>query len=89
MLNWFEKEAPIRKKFQTLLIVYAVLSGLGLLATTMSAAGYSAVVTFGLGLTSFVAIITTTLAASDRICRPYVILFFAWKRLPQAILNPR
>ncbi|KPF50016.1 hypothetical protein IP65_20015 [Novosphingobium sp. AAP1] len=72
MLDWFEKEAPIRKKFQLLSIVYGSLSGLGFLATALAVTGLSGTVAIGLGLVSFAATITTTLVATDRICRPYV-----------------
>lgn len=72
MLDWFEKEAPIRKKFQFLSIVYASLSGLGFLATVLAVTGLSGTAAIGLGLVSFAATITTTLVATDRICRPYV-----------------
>jgi hypothetical protein len=33
VLNWFEKEAPIRTKFKTLLIVNTCLSGASLATT--------------------------------------------------------
>jgi len=72
MLEWFEKEAPIRKKFQTLLVVYGVLSLLGLSATALAASGSYGTVAMGLGLLSSLASIATTLIATDRICRPYV-----------------
>lgn len=72
MLEWFEKEAPIRKKFQALLIVYGALSALGLAATVLAASGIDGALAIGLGVVSWLAVITATLIASDRICRPYV-----------------
>lgn len=73
MLDWFEKEAPIRKKFSALLIIYTVISLFGLAGTCLAAFGIaSAPVAIGLGLTSLAAVITITLVATDRICRPYV-----------------
>lgn len=72
MLNWFEKEAPIRKKFQALLIVYGALASLGFAATVLAISGVHSSVAIGLGLVSLLAIVATTLVATDRICRPYV-----------------
>lgn len=72
MLNWFEKEAPIRTKFQALLIIYGFLSALGFAATVLAVSGLSGAVAIGLGLMSLLAIVATTLVATDRICRPYV-----------------
>lgn len=73
MFDWFEKEAPIRTKFRALLIVYTIASALGLLATLLAASGLaSTAISIGLGIVSMAAIVTSTLVATDRICRPYV-----------------
>ncbi|MBB4614463.1 methyl-accepting chemotaxis protein [Novosphingobium taihuense] len=73
MLDWFERDAPIREKFTALLVVYSALSGLGLVATILGAYDLAPqMVSLGIALTSVGAIIATTLVAKDRICTPYV-----------------
>jgi methyl-accepting chemotaxis protein len=73
MLDWFEKEAPIRTKFRALLIIYTILASLGFLATALLAFDLvSGAVAGAIGLAAVLAIITTTLLATDRVCRPYV-----------------
>lgn len=73
MLDWFEKDAPIRKKFDTLLIIYTGISLAGLISTVLAEFGLlSGTVAIGMGIFALAAVITTTLVAKDRICRPYV-----------------
>lgn len=69
MLNWFEKDAPIRAKFKVLLGVHTALAGVGL--TTTYLAGGSATLIAAAGA-AFVATIGTAMLSSSRICTPYV-----------------
>ncbi|MBW8752906.1 MAG: methyl-accepting chemotaxis protein [Sphingomonadales bacterium] len=69
MLNWFEKDAPIRAKFKALLGVHTALAGVGL-TTTYLAGGSLALV--GAAGAALVATIGTVLISSSRICTPYV-----------------
>ena len=69
MLNWFEKDAPIRAKFKALLGVHAVLAGTGLTTTYLAGGGP---VLLGAAGTAFIATIGTVLASSSKICTPYV-----------------
>ena len=69
MLNWFEKDAPIRAKFKALMGVHTALAGVGL-ATTYLAGGSAALV--GAASAALVATIVTALLSSAKICTPYV-----------------
>jgi len=69
MLQWFEKNAPIREKFKVLLIAHGLLATVGVATTWL--AGGSLVLT-GIALASLIATVATVLVATDRICRPYV-----------------
>lgn len=73
MLDWFEQDAPIRRKFDTLLIIYTGISLFGLISTVLAEFGLlSGPVAIGMGIIALAAMVTTTLVAKDRICRPYV-----------------
>ena len=69
MLDWFEKDAPIRTKFKALLAVHAFLAIVGV-ATTWLAGGNIMLV--AAAAAAFVGTVVTVLVATDRICRPYV-----------------
>jgi methyl-accepting chemotaxis protein len=69
VLSWFEKDAPIRVKFRTLLGILTVLGSTGL-ATTYLAGG--APVLVGIAGGALAATIVTMMVASTRICTPYV-----------------
>lgn len=73
MLDWFEKDAPIRLKFKVLLIVQATLAAIGF---AISWAGYHGYVSSGLenivSITVLVATVGSIALASNRICTPYV-----------------
>jgi methyl-accepting chemotaxis protein len=69
MLNWFEKDAPIRVKFRALLWVHTALAGVGLV-TTYLAGGSPALL--GAAGAAFVATIATVMIASSKIANPYV-----------------
>lgn len=71
MLEWFEKRAPIRQKFDTLLAVHIGLVALSILATVLALGGAGPLVLLlsaaAMGLT-----IVTVRTAKRRICDPYV-----------------
>jgi methyl-accepting chemotaxis protein len=72
MLNWFEKQAPIREKFRALLFVHTGLAVLGLLATLWVGLGGGLI----LPLIASAAVVALSAAAvivsGERICTPYV-----------------
>lgn len=72
MLNWFEKQAPMREKFRALLFVHTGLAVLGLLATLWVGLGGGLI----LPLIASAAVVALSAAAvivsGDRICTPYV-----------------
>ncbi|MCJ2185577.1 methyl-accepting chemotaxis protein [Novosphingobium beihaiensis] len=73
MLEWFEKKAPIREKFKTLLIVHTGLGLIGL--ATTAAAVYSdlpAILLMAIAALTCAAITATVLVSGERICTPYV-----------------
>ncbi|OYZ40660.1 MAG: hypothetical protein B7Y31_06525, partial [Novosphingobium sp. 16-62-11] len=73
MLDWFEKEAPIRQKFSVLLAIYSGLALLGLAGTMLAAFDLAPIaVSLGVSLIAVSAIVGTSLIAKDRVCRPYV-----------------
>ncbi|NLR69528.1 methyl-accepting chemotaxis protein [Novosphingobium sp. ERN07] len=73
MLDWFEREAPIRQKFGALLAIYTTFALMGLIgAGTASFSLVPGAVSLGIALVAATAIIATTLVARDRICTPYV-----------------
>ena len=73
MFDWFEKQAPIRKKFDVLLLVHGGLAALGLVAAILAVSG--TLPDAGL-IASAVAVLVGTLVtvvvAKDRVARPYV-----------------
>lgn len=73
MLEWFEKTAPIRKKFDFMVSIYGALFGANVLVTWLASTGAlgpgAALATAG--ATGVVGVIFM-LVAKDRICRPYV-----------------
>ncbi|RZK03456.1 MAG: methyl-accepting chemotaxis protein [Novosphingobium sp.] len=69
MLNWFEKDSPIRAKFKALLGVQTALAGVGV-ATTVLAGGSPALI--GAAGAALVGTAITLMVASSRICTPYV-----------------
>ncbi len=71
MLEWFEKRAPIRRKFDTLLGIHTGLAALSGLATVLALAGAGPAVLFLSGA-ALVLTVLTVLTAKRRICDPYV-----------------
>lgn len=72
MLNWFEKQAPIREKFRALLFVHTGLAVLGLLATLWVGLGGGLILPL-IASTVVVALSAVTVIVSgERICTPYV-----------------
>jgi len=69
MLNWFEKNAPIRAKFRVLLGTHTTLAGIGV-TTTVLAGGSPAMV--AAAATAMVATACVSMIASKRITDPYV-----------------
>ncbi|MCW1427553.1 methyl-accepting chemotaxis protein [Novosphingobium sp. JCM 18896] len=69
MLNWFEKDSPIRAKFKALLGVQTALAGVGV-ATTVLAGGSPTLI--GAASAALVGTAITLMTASSRICTPYV-----------------
>ncbi|MFM5908398.1 MAG: methyl-accepting chemotaxis protein [Novosphingobium sp.] len=69
VLTWFEKSAPIRTKFKTLLAAHTVLASVGV-ATTFLAGGNPFLL--GLAVAALVGTVTVVLLATSRICNPYV-----------------
>ena len=73
MLEWFEKEAPIRSKFTALLAVHTGLAGVGVVTTTLALTqGLPGAVLLGSVGLAFAGTIATVLLASRLICTPYV-----------------
>ncbi|SFG15485.1 methyl-accepting chemotaxis protein [Novosphingobium sp. CF614] len=73
MLKWFEMNAPIRKKFEILLLVHGVLAGIGLAATVLAVTGgLPGTVAIAAAAAVLIATITTVLLTGNRICTPYV-----------------
>ncbi|WP_137679802.1 methyl-accepting chemotaxis protein [Aurantiacibacter suaedae] len=73
MLDWFEKDAPIRTKFQTLQIVLTGLSAASLVAVLLLAAGYvPGYAAIAIAAVSLAFTFATIVAASNRVCTPYV-----------------
>ena len=72
MLTWFEKAAPIRTKFRTLLTVHSFLAGLSVAATGWSAMSGGAFFPFIVALIVLVATAVTVLVSGNLICTPYV-----------------
>ncbi|MEJ2456654.1 MAG: methyl-accepting chemotaxis protein, partial [Novosphingobium sp.] len=73
MLEWFEKKAPIRKKFQTLAYIHGGLTAVGLIVTVFAVLdGLPSVILIGAAAGVFVATIVTVLVTKERICTPYV-----------------
>lgn len=73
MLDWFEKRAPIRQKFNVLTAVYAGCWLVGAIGTVIAGLGLAPFwISAVFAIVSLAALMTTTLIAKDRICRPYV-----------------
>lgn len=73
MLDWFEKDAPIRKKFDALVAIYGSLTLMGFMATTAAAFDLLPLhIAVGVSMVTVIGVVITTLVAKDRICRPYV-----------------
>lgn len=73
MFTWFEKNAPIRQKFDALLVAFALLGSINVAACALvwqNAA--SATVALIAALATLVLSVGTMLAAKAMICRPYV-----------------
>ncbi|HEX8445154.1 MAG TPA: methyl-accepting chemotaxis protein [Sphingomonas sp.] len=75
MLTWFEQHAPIRTKFQALLVTYGVLAsviaGAAYHAAT-HATGIDTTLVMGVAGAGVVAILAVTMIAAKLICTPYV-----------------
>ncbi|RVU07846.1 methyl-accepting chemotaxis protein [Novosphingobium umbonatum] len=73
MLDWFEKEAPIREKFRALLFVLSACGALGVLGVVLLAFGLvNSTIAIGLSVLGLLGIIVTISAASERISTPYM-----------------
>ncbi len=73
MLDWFEKDAPIRTKFRTLQVAFTSLSALSLVAVLLLAAGYvPAYVAIGICGVALALTFATINTASNKVCTPYV-----------------
>lgn len=72
MFAWFEQIAPIRTKFRSLLIVYALLCGICVFSTVAAAAGWGTVVPVVMAVLGWIGVLVATKIASDLICTPYV-----------------
>jgi len=73
MLNWFEKEAPIRTKFHVLFLLVALFDGLALAMLALSSWDVlEPVVAITLGAASTGAGLIAIKLASKLICNPYV-----------------
>ncbi len=73
MLHWFEKNAPIRQKFDALFAVLAVTAAINVVAALLMASsvlGTTALLVTTIVTTAMTGIIM--LVAKDRVCRPYV-----------------
>ena len=71
MLNWFEKTAPIRAKFKTLLFIHGALSAVALGASCYAVYGGGTAAIL-VSAAAFVLTIVTVLVSSKLICDPYV-----------------
>ena len=73
MLDWFEKEAPIRRKFRVLLTVLTVYAALGLAASLLSD---NQMIAPNWAIATQVAMVILTVltvaVAAEKICTPYV-----------------
>ena len=72
MLNWFEKQAPIRAKFRALLFVHSGLAVLGLLATLWAGLGGGLVLPLIASAAVVALSVTAVIVSGERICTPYV-----------------
>ena len=73
MLSWFEREAPIREKFNALIVVYTGLGSISLLCVLLAVtSSLPAGLSILASATSLAGIIAVSLIAKNRICRPYV-----------------
>ncbi len=73
MLDWFEKEAPIRAKFRMLLMILSAIATFGGLATVLAAFGVvSAPVSIGMAVVTVAAMMLVVSIAAARITTPYV-----------------
>jgi methyl-accepting chemotaxis protein len=73
MLEWFEKKAPIRSKFDALLIAHLVIAGVvGGSVIAASMMGYGAAVLGGIVATGAVLTLIVVTSAKRMICDPYV-----------------
>ncbi len=71
MLRWFEIEAPIRTKFDTMLGVHALLAVISGSGTALALAGFG-IAALLLPAAGFVLTVATVLVAKKLICDPYV-----------------
>lgn len=73
MLQWFEKDAPIRQKFDIMLLVLGCTSATNVLAAGLMTGSFLG--STALLVTTIVTTVTTCIimiVAKDRVCRPYV-----------------
>ena len=75
MLDWFEKQAPIRAKFQALLWVLGGLAALAVVATALGATGTLApALSIGLSVAALVGTVVTIITAGNLVATPYVLI---------------
>lgn len=73
MLQWFEKKAPIRTKFNVLLFVHSVLGTVALAATWAATSGrLSDAAAIGAAAGALLATVCTVLVSRRLVCDPYV-----------------
>ncbi|MEH3037447.1 MAG: methyl-accepting chemotaxis protein [Sphingomonas adhaesiva] len=73
MIRWFKAHAPIRRKFDTMTIVYATLAAIPLAATVATYAGVlTGVVPVAIAGAAFALTVAFALATKKAVCDPYV-----------------
>ena len=72
MLDWFEKRAPIRQKFNALLWVHLLLVALSGLGTGLALSGFGAAIALALPAAALALTAMVVLSAKRMICDPYV-----------------
>ena len=87
MLNWFEKQAPIREKFRALLFVHTGLALLGLLTTLWAGLGGGLILPLIASAAVVALSAVVVIAGGERICTPYVNTVVRMEALAQGDLD--
>ncbi len=74
MFSWFKKNAPIRTKFKTLLLLHSTIAGGGVVTTFLAAQALPAEATIYMGISAalFATTVVTVLLSGKMISDPYV-----------------